>query len=52
MIDWLKMGGYGYFVWSSYGALAIAVAIELGALRRRKRLARASVRQLIEEEAQ
>ncbi|MCL4744763.1 MAG: heme exporter protein CcmD [Burkholderiaceae bacterium] len=52
MIEWLEMGGYGYFVWSSYGALAIAVAIELGALRRRTRQARATVRRAIEEEAQ
>lgn len=50
MIEWLKMGGYAYFVWSSYGALAIAVAIELVALRRKTRQARAFVRRTIEEE--
>ena len=51
MIEWLKMGGYAYFVWMSYGALALAVVIELFALRRHSKQARAFVRQAIEEEA-
>ena len=29
MIDWLQMGGYGFYVWSSYGMLALAIAVEL-----------------------
>jgi heme exporter protein CcmD len=50
MIEWLKMGGYGFYVWSSYGALALAVAVELWALGRRRRNARELVRQAIEED--
>ncbi len=51
MSDWLAMGGYGYFVWSSYGALALAIAIELWQLRRRRAQARERLRELIEEES-
>ena len=50
MIEWLKMGGYGFFVWGSYGVLAIAIVIELVALGRRSKKARGFVRQVIEEE--
>ena len=39
MIEWLKMGGYGFYVWSSYGMLLAALAIELVLLRRRRRAA-------------
>jgi len=39
MIDWLRMGGYGFYVWSSYGMLALAIVIELFALRRRRHAA-------------
>jgi heme exporter protein D len=45
------MGGYGFYVWSSYGVLALAIAIELWQLRRRRERAREHVRQLIEEES-
>jgi heme exporter protein D len=51
MSEWLAMGGYGFFVWSSYGALALAIAIELWALRRRRARAREHVRQTIEEDS-
>lgn len=40
MIEWLSMGGYAYYVWMSYGMLALAIVIEqvlLGARRRRAR---------------
>ncbi len=37
MIDWLAMGGYGYYVWSAYGMLAIALIVELVLLRRQRR---------------
>ncbi len=37
MSEWLAMGGYGFYVWSSYGMLVLAVAIELVALRRHRR---------------
>mgnify|MGYP006195979663 CR=1 FL=1 len=29
MREWLAMGGYGFYVWSSYGVLALAIAIAL-----------------------
>jgi len=51
MKDWLSMGGYGFYVWSSYGMLALAIVIELFLLRRRRAQARESVRQSIEEES-
>ena len=34
MIDWLAMGGHGFYIWSSYGMLLAALVIELIALRR------------------
>ena len=37
MIEWLAMGGYGFYVWSSYAMLAIAVIVELVWLRRHRR---------------
>lgn len=39
MIDWLQMDGYGFYVWSSYGMLALAIAVELFVLRRHRRAA-------------
>lgn len=51
MKEWLAMGGYAFFVWSSYGALALAIAIELRQLRKRRQRAREQVRQLIEEDS-
>jgi len=33
----VDMGGYGLFVWGSYGAAVLCVAIELLALRQRAR---------------
>jgi heme exporter protein D len=50
MIEWLKMGGYGFFVWGSYGVFAIAIVIELVALGRKTKRARGFVRQVIDEE--
>ena len=39
MREFLAMGGYGFYVWSAYGMLALAIALELVALRRRRRSA-------------
>jgi len=37
--DFLAMGGYGLYVWGSFGVCALALAVELLALRaHRKRL--------------
>lgn len=41
--NFLAMGGYGFFVWGSYGITALALGIELFALRRRKLRALAAV---------
>lgn len=51
MLDWLSMGGYGFYVWSSYGVLAIAIAIELFALRRHRRAARQRADEMRAEQA-
>ncbi|HLT25799.1 MAG TPA: heme exporter protein CcmD [Zeimonas sp.] len=51
MLDWLHMGGYGFYVWSSYGMLALAIAIELHALRRHRRAARRRAEELRAEQA-
>ena len=37
MTDFFHMGGYGFFVWGSYGMMAAAIALELWLLRRRRR---------------
>ena len=41
MSDMLAMGGHGFFVWGAYGVTAIALVIELVALRARRRAATA-----------
>jgi len=40
MIDFLHMGGYGFFVWSAYGGAALAIVAEIVAVNRRLRAAR------------
>jgi len=44
MIDWLVMGGYGGYVWGSYAVAVLALAIELTALKFRRRRALAQAR--------
>ncbi|CAG0951127.1 hypothetical protein BURK1_00198 [Burkholderiales bacterium] len=39
MGEFLSMGGYGWYVWMSYGACAVAIAAEFVALRARRRRA-------------
>lgn len=51
MIEWLSMGGYAYYVWMSYGVLAIAIVAELVALAGRRRRALEQVAQYAQEEA-
>jgi len=36
-MDWLTMGGYGGYVWGSYGVAVLAIAFELTTLRYRRR---------------
>lgn len=37
MSEWLAMGGHGFYIWSSYAALALAIAVELAWLSRSRR---------------
>jgi len=37
------MGGYGLYVWGSYGVMAIAIVLELAGVAARRRRARAAV---------
>lgn len=37
--DFWAMGGYGFFVWGSYGAVVVIVAIEIWLLKVRRRRA-------------
>ena len=37
MSEFLAMGGYGWYVWGSYGVTFACLAIEIALLRRRSR---------------
>ncbi|HSQ81320.1 MAG TPA: heme exporter protein CcmD [Casimicrobiaceae bacterium] len=39
MSEFFAMGGYAWYVWMSYGAAAVAVIVEVAALRLRRRRA-------------
>lgn len=39
MSEFLAMGGYAWYVWMAYGAAALAVVIEIAAVRARRRRA-------------
>ena len=45
------MSGHGFYLWSSYGMAAFAIALELWLLRRRRAQALEGVRESIEEES-
>ena len=51
MLGWLHMGGYGFYVWSSYGMLALAIVVELFALRQRRRTAQRHADELRAEQS-
>jgi heme exporter protein D len=36
MSEFLAMGGYGFYVWGAYGVAALAIVVELIALRARR----------------
>ena len=44
MSEFLAMGGYGWYVWMAYGAVALVVAGETRAVRARLRRALAAAR--------
>ena len=39
MSEFLAMGGYGFYVWGAYGVTALAIVVEVLALRARRRAA-------------
>jgi len=39
MSEFLAMGGYGFYVWGAYGVTALAIVVEIVALRARRRAA-------------
>jgi heme exporter protein D len=43
--DFWAMGGYGFYVWGSYGTAVAVIAIELWLLRQRRNSAVAEVKQ-------
>ncbi len=43
-MEFLAMGGYGYYVWGSYGMTALVLALELVSLRARRGRAVAHLR--------
>ena len=47
MTDFLAMGGYVWYVWMSYGAVALVVAAETVAVLGRHRRARALAREAV-----
>lgn len=39
MASFLAMGGYAWYVWMAYGAVAVAIVTEIAAVRARRRRA-------------
>ena len=37
MMEFFAMNGYGFYVWSAYGVAALALVVEIRALRSRRR---------------
>jgi heme exporter protein CcmD len=37
MADFVAMGGYAWYVWMAYGAVAAAIVIEIAAVRARRK---------------
>ena len=50
--DFWAMGGYGFYVWGSYGAVVGVIAIELWLLRARRRSAIAELKQELTRSAE
>lgn len=48
MTDWLHMGGYAAYVWSSYGIFLAVLAVNVMAARRAHRAALRTARRRIE----
>ncbi|NDP43092.1 MAG: heme exporter protein CcmD [Aromatoleum sp.] len=37
MSEFLAMGGYGFYVWSSYAAMAVVIGLEIRSVRSRRK---------------
>ena len=44
MIEFLSMGGYGFYAWGAYGVTALAIALEVFSVRARWRAAKKQAR--------
>lgn len=44
--DFFAMGGYGLYVWGSYGVTLAVIVLEIAAVRRRRRNALSTVRSI------
>ena len=44
MMEFLAMGGYGFYVWGSYGVTALVIIAEILAVKARRRRARDEAR--------
>jgi heme exporter protein D len=48
MVDFFAMGGYAWYVWMAYGAAALAIGVEIAAVRARRRRAFDELRMSVE----
>ena len=48
MADFFAMGGYAWYVWMAYGAVALVVGVEIAAVRARRRRAFDALRMSLE----
>ena len=44
--EFLSMGGYGFYVWSSFGMTALVLALEIISTKRQRRALRQRLRQI------
>lgn len=51
MTDFFAMGGYAWYVWMAYGAVALAIGVEIVVVRARRRRAFEQLRMSVNETA-
>ena len=49
MMDFFAMGGYAWYVWMAYGAVALAIVVEIVVVRARRRRAFEQLRMSVNE---
>jgi heme exporter protein D len=49
MADFFAMGGYAWYVWMAYGAVALAIVVEIVVVRARRKRAFAQLRMSVGE---